>query len=491
MISMNMFQKIRLGVSQGKSFTEMARELKKSRTTISKYAKSNSPPKYKERERSTKADDFAPFVNDVKVLLMKAPELTATEVFEWLVEKGFKGSERTVQRRLKAFRDKAPKERYFEQLYEPAEQSQFDFKERLAIPFADGIKEIYLHFGTLPFSNFCVVRAYPHKNYECFMDGVQSFFERLGGVTKNIRFDNLSPVVTKILPNNERQYTKCFSRAHEHYGFGLLPCSPGRGNEKGDVERDIQTFSRRFMNHIKMQELVFKDFASLNDVLNEFSKKRQSEETKKLFVEERLHLLPLPARDEDVLCRSEKVRASEFGTVRIFKSAYSVPDEVIGLECWVVPGPYEVKIFREPKRELVATHPRKPDGENSVILEHVLKSLLRKPRAMVRWAHREILFPDPVLREFYRRLKLQSEIGAEGEFLKTINLVQQSSFNEVLAAINLVLETNDVNFSEVKDLLFTERRPVNVIAISEKFNQVPLSPDLELYNQLIPNAGKG
>ena len=39
------------------------------------------------------------------------------------------------------------------------------------------------------------------------MDGVHSFFEVIGGLTENIRFDNLSPVVKKVLKGDARLYT--------------------------------------------------------------------------------------------------------------------------------------------------------------------------------------------------------------------------------------------------------------------------------------------
>jgi len=53
-------------------------------------------------------------------------------------EKGYTGSLRTVERRVAEIRSSKPKERFFEQEYCPGEQSQFDFKEKVAIPFKDG-----------------------------------------------------------------------------------------------------------------------------------------------------------------------------------------------------------------------------------------------------------------------------------------------------------------------------------------------------------------
>ncbi|MBK9039081.1 MAG: transposase [Bdellovibrionales bacterium] len=170
-----------------------------------------------------------------------------------------------------------PKERFFEQEYTPGEQAQFDFKESIELPFLSGPVIAHLHFGTLPFSNACVIKGFPHKTYECFMDGVHSFFEKIGGQTKNIRIDNLSPCVKRVKKDGGRDYTDAFNRAIKYYDFGVLPCSPGRGNEKGDVERDIQTWSRRFRNHVNVHGIRFRDFSHLNVELEAFGEQEQSE----------------------------------------------------------------------------------------------------------------------------------------------------------------------------------------------------------------------
>ncbi|MBF0298108.1 MAG: hypothetical protein HQK51_05270 [Oligoflexia bacterium] len=36
-----------------------------------------------------------------------------------------------------------------------------------------------------------------------------------------------------------------FIKATDYYDFKVLPCSPGKGNEKGDVERDIRTHAKK------------------------------------------------------------------------------------------------------------------------------------------------------------------------------------------------------------------------------------------------------
>ena len=64
----------------------------------------------------------------------------------------FQGSYRTLCRRVKEEKLSKQKERFFEQTHPPGKQAQFDFKEKIKIPFARGTQIVHLHFGTLPCS---------------------------------------------------------------------------------------------------------------------------------------------------------------------------------------------------------------------------------------------------------------------------------------------------------------------------------------------------
>ena len=497
MMSIYMFQKIRQLKAQGKKKSQIARELGVNRKTVNKYLRSNAPPKYSSRKESTREDLFAPFEPRVKNLLVAMPKLTAREIFELLCDEGYRGSERTIDRRIAKLRDQKPKERFFEQNYEPAEQAQFDFKECVELPFIEGSRLVQLHFGTLPHSDICFVRAYPNLTYECFMDGVHFFFEQIGGLTENIRIDNLSPCVSKVLKGRARKWTKNFERAIMHYGFGVLACSPGRGNEKGDVERDIRTYAARIRNLCINKGIIFKDWDELNEWLLEYMTSRHSNTSKELLQQERKKLLPLPPYDEQVVCRVEVSPATSHGTVRISHSSYSVPDNLIGLGCRIVSGPYEVRIYRvEGKGEFLAIHLRVRENEHSILLEHVLPSLVRKPQAMVRWAHRAVLFPSPVFKRFYGHIKKIESSSAEREFLRCINLIHHTTFSEIGAAMELVLEaekqkqdqSNPQPFDELRNLLLGHRSPCDVIDITERTAQRPLSPKLSDYDSFIPRT---
>jgi len=473
------FEKIRKLHSEGKDKSQIARQLGINWKTVDKYLRCNTPPRYKPRLESTRIDPFDGFLPRVKSLLEVMPDLSDREVFEYLWSEGYRGSERTVNRRLSQLREEKPKERFFEQKYVAGEQAQFDFKEKVEFPFCGGPVTTYLHVSSLPYSGANRVRCYPSTNFECFIDGVHQFFHDIGGRSTNIRIDNLSACVAKVLKNNDRTWTKAFKGAIDHYGFGVLPCSPGRGNEKGDVERDIRTLAGRIRHQVKLQGIVFDSWDHVNGWLMELCLKLQSEKSKNLFEEEKKHLQPLSGPDENVLSRVEYLPVSAFGTVRIFKGAYSVPDRFIGMQLKVVPTPYQIRIYN--RRELIAVHQRRPEGENGILLEHILPSLVRKPRAMVRWSHRQILFPTPIFEDFYKKLVRLDPASAEREFLKSINLVHHASLSDIAAGLELVMAHHETNFFEhLKELLLNERRPTNLIELR------PINPKLTDYDCFIP-----
>ncbi len=345
--------------------------------------------------------------------------------------------------------------------------------------------------STLPYSDKGVLKAYPNKTYECYIDGIHSFFEKIGGMTNEIRSDNLSPAVKKVLLGSQRIYTDSFQKAIGYYGFNVSSCTPGKGNEKGDVEGDIQTYTRRFLNHVKVEGIIFRDFVHLNEILETFGEKF-TDQTK--FLEEKKRLLPLPQRDENILSRIEEHPASPYGLVRFQKSCYSVPVEVIGVSCKVIAGPYAIKIIRGDTRAEVATHTRVQDGQHSISIAHVISSLMRKPNAMVNWSHKEILFPSPVFKKYFDYLKSDSDIlNPHSEFLRAINLIQHTSLADIGTGMELILQAKTIKpskaLSELKEILINEHRPANILDVSERFGQEPIKPNLLIYDNLIPEGG--
>src|SRR5215210_7748011 len=111
MVSFYMFEKIRKLKLEGKSNAEIARELKINPKTVCKYLKCNTPPRYKPRSLSTRENPLDGFEEKVKTWITRTAELTDQEIYELLISECYKGSERTLNRRIKALRPSKPKER--------------------------------------------------------------------------------------------------------------------------------------------------------------------------------------------------------------------------------------------------------------------------------------------------------------------------------------------------------------------------------------------
>lgn len=166
--------------------------------------------------------------------------LTAPEIYVVLRDEGYTGSLRSVQRHYTDLRQRKPKERFFEQEYQPAEQSQFDFKEKVELPFVNGPQIVHFHFGTLPHSDFFHIKAYPYRNFEAFIDGIHSFFEKSGGMTEKIRFDNLAPCVKKF-SKVARGFTRIPSSKRRHtMGLSYSPVLLERGPTKGTLKEKLE-----------------------------------------------------------------------------------------------------------------------------------------------------------------------------------------------------------------------------------------------------------
>ena len=444
------------------SARKIASKLGIDKKTVNKYLQASTPPSYQSRQAPTRSDPAEKYTKTIESLA-KDPKNLAVDIYEALVDQGYQGSERTIRRRVEQLRQNIEKERFFEQKYTPGQQSQFDFKEGLKIEFVDGTRTINLLFGTLPYSNTFFISAFHLKTYECFIEGMYRFFESIGGMTHEQRIDNLAPCVAQVHKGRRRTFTKAFQAAIDHYGLNISPCRPGKGNDKGHVERSIRTHARRIER--KIQGKVFTSIDELNSWLKDYSHRDRNT----LLEEEKKNLLPLIERNEEVMCRTESLKIGPTGLVRAGDYVYSVPSKHIGKTCQVLRSPERIIIKVSGSR--VADHDRRLGS--SIALEHIIFSLIQKPGAMINWAHKKVLFPRPAFKSFYQKLKKIDSNTAEAEYLRTLNLIQHRTLDQIEQAI----QTSCCYETIKKDLLGE-----NVICVQE---QSPINVDLKNYDQFL------
>ena len=98
-----------------------------------------------------------------------------------------------------------------------------------------------------------------------FVDAHNRAFEFFGGTARRGIYDNLKTAVTKVLKGKERVLNENFCCMMDHFDIEPVPCSPGAGWEKGQVERQVSTYRKRFFEPV----LSFSTIEELNGYLTE------------------------------------------------------------------------------------------------------------------------------------------------------------------------------------------------------------------------------
>jgi len=165
---------------------------------------------------------------------LKKQKHTAKRIYDRLVaEKGFKGGESTVRRKVRELR--GGRQKVFIPLsFEPGEAMQVDWGE--AVVYLHGERQkINLFCSRLCYSCRPVVLAYTHQNEESFLDAFVRVFGILGGAPRRVVFDNARVAVKEgfgIHAKKQDGYTALSA----HYAFSAEFCNIASGNEKGLVE---------------------------------------------------------------------------------------------------------------------------------------------------------------------------------------------------------------------------------------------------------------
>lgn len=206
---------------------QIASQLKMCHKTVSSIITGKPRPK-KERKPSR----IQPFEKLIAEWYAKYPSLRATQVYERLKTYGYRGGYGIVLEHTRKHRRKRP-EVFHELTFLPGEEAQVDWMEA-TLSFG----KIYGFVYILAYSRYLFVRFYPRSSLEFFLDGHIEAYKDMDGIARCHRYDNLKSVVIQRKP--ELILNAHFLDFARHYGFSIHPCTPGRANEKGRVERVIR-----------------------------------------------------------------------------------------------------------------------------------------------------------------------------------------------------------------------------------------------------------
>jgi transposase len=270
------------------------------------------------------------------------------------------------------------------QNHEPGAWAEVDWGEA-EVELAGAQVTVHLFVMRASFSGVVFCQASPVETQQAFLELHVQAFEWFGGVYPQIRYDNLTSAVKRVLKGRRRVEADRFVALRSHYLFASQFTTPGLegAHEKGGVEGEVGRFRRNHL--VPVPRLA--DLAELNAVLldgceTDFGRRIEGRAgtIRQAWAIERPLLLALPAEPFDA-AEAAAPRVDQKSLVTIRQNRYSVPVALAGLRVSARVGAREIAISHG--GEVVARHERLHGKfATSAQLDHYLELLRRKPGAL-------------------------------------------------------------------------------------------------------------
>jgi transposase len=274
--------------------------------------------------RATQLDPYLPVIRDT---LAQYPRLRATRLFEMVKARGYTGSVVQLRRAVRLIRPAATATVYRRLTTLAGEEAQVDWGAFGSIRIGRGVRPLSGFVMVLSYSRAIFALFTVDQTLENFLRGHVEAFAAFAGVARTLVYDNLRSAVLERAGTAIRFHPRLLELAG-HYHFAPRPCTAGRANEKGKIERQIQ-----YLRHAFFVARTFVDVDDLNAQFrrwrDEVAHQRPHPEQRDravadVLAEEQPRLLPLSAHpfDTDVM-RTVSARKQPY--VRFDRNSYSIP----------------------------------------------------------------------------------------------------------------------------------------------------------------------
>ena len=457
------------------------------RHTARRYVRAGKGPSELNKPHTwrTREDPVQAIWPEAERRLKDAPGLEAQTLFEDLLAKHpgkvDPRSLRTFRRRVARWRHQCGPslEVFFPQERDPGKSMQLDWTNANELKVTiDGVP--YPHLlchSILPYSNAEWAIPCQSESTLSLKAGAQDACWAFGGVAEQLQTDQSSTATHRLhAGSTARVFNEEYKALCAHLNTEPRTIAIACPDQNGDIEAMQFHIKRRLTQ--KMLLRGSRDFTSeeayaafVVELCRSLNLKRGS----KVLEELRL-LRPLPDRRFPETLEIT-VPVSTFSTVRVKKCAYSVPARLIGASVQAFVSE-KLVIIRYLGSE-VARHGRIPGKRHQVNYRHVIKSLVRKPGAFARCQYREDLFPEPVFRHAYDRLKARDEAHADRHYVGLLDLAYDLGEQAVADAIGRLLRDGAAPMPEaVKARLAEPVTPVPDLIAA-------FIPNLAVYDALI------
>jgi transposase len=471
----------------------IAERLHCSRHTVAAALGLQQPPAPTPARRKSLLD---PYVDRIKELVAKHPDLSAVRIREEIARQGYAGSAIILRRYLRQIRP--PRGRVYQEVhYEPGQAMQVDWGDCGHVQVGSTRRKVSVFVGVLCFSRMIYIEFTLSQRKAEFYRGLANALTFFGGSPRAVIFDNLKAAVLNGA-GRHACFHPDFLALCGYFCMQPLACAARDPESKGIVEGGVRYVKRNALAGRSDELLRFEDYLALastwrdqvaNVRLHESTRERPLDR----FERERGLLRPLPAIPFDT---DEVVPAivSPHARVAFDGNRYSAPPKFVRQTLTMRANRDELRLLHD--GNVVAQHVRSYErGQLLVLPEHRLAALALRQKPRQRALEQEFDAWGPEARAFHLELN-RRPVKTGVHLRRLLNLAQVYGRTEVLAAISHAVELATYDAAYVENLLLAERRrrqlPTPTIPTPKRrelIDDIELEPaDPALYDRFCHNT---
>ena len=373
------------------------------------------------------------------------------DIHECLEEEGYDIGYQTVCNYIKKKRNEK-KEAYIRQEYDLGEVSEYDWGQ-VNLEIDGKNKAIQMAAIVTASGDYRFAYLYQNQKMESFLDSHVRFFSHIGGVHKEMVYDNMKVAVARFVTKTEKIPTDDLLKISMYYGFKYRFCNTRRGNEKGHVERSVEYIRRKVFSKkdkFKTLEEANKYLEKQLEKLNsKKQKQRENKSAKEILKEELPYLTKLmPPYD---ISRVVELRVNKYSVITVDENKYSVPDSLVGK--FVTTKVYPEKILVYHNNIKVAEHIRSFGSHTwNIEINHYLNTLKKKPGAIHRSTAMHQM--NPKLQNIYNKYYTENS----RDFIDLIELISEEGLESIEKAIVSLEKISPLNINTEKIKLLCNRK---------------------------------
>jgi transposase len=402
MIDFDLFSRIKNYHEQkGLSANQIAEELGLDPRTVSKWLKEN---RFRQRApvcRPSKLDPFKAMI----VRMLETHPYSAAQILQKVREEGFAGGYTIVKDYVGKVRPRK-NPAFLKLSFAPGECAQVDWGSFGTIQAGDSSRRLSFFVMVLCYSRMMYLEFTVSQTMEHWLSCHQNAFDAFGSVPKKIMVDNLKSAVLKRIIGQVPLFNPKYLDFANHYGFKIIPCGKGKGNEKGRVENGVGYVKKNLLAGLDLPN--FDAMAPLaKQWLDTIANVRIHGETRRkpveMFSEERASLLGLPPYPYDIGTITQ-ARASTQFRVTVDSNHYSVPAEYAGANLTLKTYPDRICIYYGEK--LIARHARVYDKHKDIEdPDHPKELIAQRKKARDQKIFMRFVSLCPKASDYYRELE--------------------------------------------------------------------------------------